>query len=337
MSALGLYQSNSRIYICTIDDKSYDNIWQIIRICLGIILIAMVVPGVLIHFFTSYFTKRVSALRHVMHQASNEDYDFQEVVRGGDELSEAFSDLEIMVHRIKEKDAVMYRAILNEQVLINEQQKMEFKMLASQINPHFLYNTLETIRMKAYTAGDKEVATAIKLLGKSMRYVLENNGTAFTSLQNVLNHIENYMKIQKLRFGEKFDYAFQVEDGIDVSKCITLPLLLQPIVENAILHGLEEKEVGGMVLIEVSRSVEDGGMCITVTDNGCGMTREALERLRVDIAIKNPGKRESIGLYNINQRVKLCYGNEYGMTVMSECGKGTTVSLHLPEKVYHDI
>lgn len=121
-----------------------------------------------------------------MHQASNEDYDFREIVRGDDEISEVYSDLEVTVQRIKEKDAMMYqamyRAILNEQVLANEQQKMEFKMLASQINPHFLYNTLESIRMKAYTVGDREVAAAIKLLGKSMRYVLENNGTAFISL-----------------------------------------------------------------------------------------------------------------------------------------------------------
>ncbi len=337
VSTLRLYQSDSRIYICTINDKSYENIRGIIQTCLIIILLAIAVPAILIHFFTSYFTRRVSTLRHVMHQASNEDYDFKEIVRGDDELSEAFSDLEVMVQRIKEKDALMYKTMLNEQELVNEQQKMEFKMLASQINPHFLYNTLETIRMKAYTAGDKEVATAIKLLGKSMRYVLENSGTAFTSLQNELGHIEIYMKIQKLRFGEKFDYMFVVEDGIDVSKCITLPLLLQPIVENAILHGLEEKETGGMVTIQMRHSVEREEICIAVSDNGCGMKPETLERLRADIVTKNPEKKESIGLYNINQRVKLCYGNAYGMTIDSERDKGTTIALHLPEKVYHDI
>lgn len=337
VSTLRLYQSDSRIYICTINDKSYENIRGIIQTCLIIILLAIAVPAILIHFFTSYFTRRVSTLRHVMHQASNEDYDFKEIVRGDDELSEAFSDLEVMVQRIKEKDALMYKTMLNEQELVNEQQKMEFKMLASQINPHFLYNTLETIRMKAYTAGDKEVATAIKLLGKSMRYVLENSGTAFTSLQNELGHIEIYMKIQKLRFGEKFDYMFVVEDGIDVSKCITLPLLLQPIVENAILHGLEEKETGGMVTIQMRHSAEREEICIAVSDNGCGMKPETLECLRADIVTKNPEKKESIGLYNINQRVKLCYGNAYGMTIDSERDKGTTIALHLPEKVYHDI
>lgn len=336
VSTLRLYQSDSRIYICTVNDKSYDNIRSIIETCLIIILLAILVPGILVHFFTTYFTGRVSALRHVMHQASNEDYDFKEIVRGGDELSEAFADLEVMVQKIKEKDALMYKTILNEQELVNEQQKMEFKMLASQINPHFLYNTLETIRMKAYTAGDKEVATAIKLLGKSMRYVLENSGTAFTSLQDELSHIEIYMKIQKLRFGEKFDYAFVIDEQMEVSKCITLPLLLQPIVENAILHGLEEKETGGLVTIRVTHLPEEG-VCIAVSDNGCGMKPETLERLRTDIVTKNPEKKESIGLYNINQRVKLCYGNAYGITIDSVRDEGTTIALHLPEKVYHDI
>lgn len=337
VSTLKLYQSDSKIYVCTINDKSYSNIWSIIQTCLIIILLAIAVPGILIHFFTSYFTRRVSTLRHVMHQASNEDYNFKEIVRGDDELSEAFSDLEVMVQRIKEKDALVYKTMLNEQELVNEQQKMEFKMLASQINPHFLYNTLETIRMKAYTAGDREVATAIKLLGKSMRYVLENSGTTFTSLQNELSHIEIYMKIQKLRFNEKFDYAFVIEDGIDVSKCIMLPLLLQPIVENAILHGLDEKETDGMVTIRIAHVVDSKEICIAVSDNGYGMKLATLERLRADIATKNPEKKESIGLYNINQRVKLCYGSAYGMTIESERDKGTTIVLHLPEKVYHDI
>lgn len=334
VSTLHLYQSDSKIYICTLNDKSYDNIRSIIQTCLVIILLAIIVPGILIHFFTGYFTRRIDTLRHVMHQASNEDYDFKEIVHGEDEISEAFSDLEVMVQKIKEKDARMYEAMLNEQELANEQQKMEFKMLASQINPHFLYNTLETIRMKAYTAGNREVATAIKLLGKSMRYVLENNGTAFTVLKNELDHIEIYMKIQKLRFGEKFDYAVAVEDGMDITQYRTLPLLLQPVVENAILHGLEERETGGMVTITIGRIFRNGKTIrISVSDNGCGMECDVLEQLRADIEQKNPEKKASIGLYNINQRMKLCYGKEYGMAIESELGKGTIVTLLLPEEV----
>lgn len=334
LSTLHLYQSDSKIYICNVNDKYYEGVLRIIQICMAIIALAIIIPGLLIHFFTEYFSNRVLTLRKVMHQASNEDYDFQGIVRGNDEISEAFADLEIMVQRIKEKDAQMYEAQINEKELINEQQKMEFKMLASQINPHFLYNTLETIRMKAYTAGDKEVATAIKLLGKSMRYVLENMGTAFTALQNELNHIETYMTIQKLRFGEKFNYQIDIAENIDAQHCKILPLLLQPVVENAILHGLEEKESGGLIRIVVDQVKKgDGSSCIeiTISDNGCGMDEETLQKLRADIETKNPEKKESIGLYNINQRVKLCYGERYGMTIMSVLGEGTSITITLPE------
>lgn len=327
VSTLHLYQSDSKIYICTLNDKSFDNIKHIIYICIAIIAVAIFIPAILIHFFTDYFTKRVLTLRQVMHQASNEDYEFREIVRGNDELSEAFADLQVMVQKIKQKDAQMYEAQINEKELINEQQKMEFKMLASQINPHFLYNTLETIRMKAFTVGDREVANGIKLLGKSMRYVLENMGTTFAELQNELNHIETYIMIQKLRFGEKFDYQIQVDETIDTEKCMILPLLLQPIVENALLHGLEEIEEGGLITVQINRCGKSEDIRITITDNGCGMDEEQLTALRHDIEEKNPEKKESIGLYNINQRIKLCYGEQYGMEIQSVIQKGTSVSI----------
>lgn len=332
VSTLHLYQSDSRIYICTLNDKSYDNIKNIIYICMAIIAVAIVIPAILIYFFTGYFTGRVLTLRQVMHQASNEDYDFEEVVQGNDELSEAFADLEIMVQNIKQKDEQMYEAQINEKELVNEQQKMEFKMLASQINPHFLYNTLESIRMKAFTVGDREVANAIKLLGKSMRYVLENNGTTFTALKNELNHIETYIMIQKMRFGDKFNYELCVDDDIDTEQCRILPLLLQPIVENALVHGLEEKEEGGMITLQVERCGGSEDIRITISDNGCGMDEATLAQLRRDIEEKNPERKESIGLYNINQRIKLCYGEQYGMAVQSELEKGTAVSITISMK-----
>ena len=299
---------------------------------MAIIAVAIVIPAILIYIFTGYFTGRVLTLRQVMHQASNEDYDFQEAVQGNDELSEAFADLEVMVQKIKQKDEQMYQAQINEKELVNEQQKMEFKMLASQINPHFLYNTLESIRMKAFTVGDREVANAIKLLGKAMRYVLENNGTSFTELKNELNHIETYIMIQKLRFGNKFNYQLISDESVDAEQCMILPLLLQPIIENALLHGLEEKEEGGMITLQVERCGNSDDVRITISDNGCGMDEMTLATLRRDIEEKNPEKKESIGLYNINQRIKLCYGEQYGMEVQSELEKGTSVSITISMK-----
>lgn len=198
-------------------------------------------------------------------------------------------------------------------------------MLASQINPHFLYNTLETIRMKAFTAGDREAAGAIKMLGKSLRYVLDNTGTVVTTLEKELEHVENYLAIQKLRFGEKFNSFFEVEEDVEAEKLSIIPLILQPIVENALLHGLEEVESGGEIRIHLY--IREEFFFMDVEDNGCGMKEEALEELRRNIDVKDFGRSKSIGLYNINQRLNLHYGGSRNMRIYSEEGKGTTVRL----------
>jgi two-component system sensor histidine kinase YesM len=234
-----------------------------------------------------------------------------------------------MVEKIKEKDAKMYEDRINSQRLLNAQQRIEMEVLASQINPHFLYNTLETIRMKAFKAGDRDVATAIKLLGKSMRYVLENTGTSSTTLKNELEYIETYLQIQRLRFTEKVNYLFVIEEGLKTEEHDILPLLIQPIVENAIVHGLEEVEKDGLIRIEV-HSVKNEILRIDISDNGSGMSPATLLSLRKKLETPHLNPNKNIGLYNINQRIRLCYGAQYGITVESTTGKGTTVSITLP-------
>ena len=327
ISTLNMYQSESRIYICTLNHHAYHDIHGIIRTCLLIVLTAIFLPGIMIFVYTHYFTTRVELLREEMHKASHGDYNITADFRGKDEISEAFADLQVMVEKIQEKEAAMYQSQIGEKELMNKQQEMEFKMLASQINPHFLYNTLETIRMNAFAAGDREVATAIKLLGKSLRYVLENTGTASTTLEKEMNYIENYIKIQKLRFGSRIEYQLVTDDEICLRDYQILPLLLQPIVENAILHGLEEKESGGLVTVHIYL---DRNLHIDISDNGCGMELEQVRKLRNSITVRNPEIKASIGLYNINQRIKLCYGSRYGMSISSAPGKGTTISLVIP-------
>lgn len=331
VSTLNLYQSDSKIYICSLNAEAYTNTSNIIITCLLIILVAAILPAIVIRLFTHYFTGRVNSLREEMHKASKEEYDIVDTIQGDDELSEALGDLKIMVQKIKKKDSEMYESRIKEQKLKNEQQVMEFKMLASQINPHFLYNTLETIRMKALTGGNSEVANAIKLLGKSMRYVLENTGTSSTTLKNELTYIETYLMIQKIRFNDKVNYELNIEEGMNVEDYQILPLLLQPIVENAILHGLEEVESNGKIMISVSAK-NDEILLINIQDNGCGMGDKELEVLMTKIRTPNLKFRSSIGLYNINQRIRLCYGENYGMEISSCVGVGTQVSLVLPLK-----
>lgn len=324
-----LYKTNSKLYIGTLDASRFDDINDIMRSWAVIFLFCIIVPLVILAIFANYFSNRVYLLRQEMHKARLQDYNMTAEFTGNDELTDAYEDLKLMVQDIKAKEAKMYEAELNEKELLNKQQIMEYKMLASQINPHYLYNTLETIRMKALTSGNREVADCIKILGKTLHYVLENTGTSSTTLKKELDHVENYLSIQKLRFGERINYTMNIQDSLNMEQYQILPLLLQPIVENAVVHGLEAINGVGMVEISVSM-VEDEQLYIAVTDSGTGMTEEELEKLRTTLATPELNPKSSVALYNINQRIRLCYGEEYGVVLESEYGKGTRVILKLP-------
>lgn len=330
ISTLSMEQSDSLMYIVTISNSAYNSVQQIVMITVLIIALAVILPAVLMRFFIMGFSSQVGRMRDEMYSASQGDYDSMEDFDGCYELTAAYKDLWIMLDKIKEKDAAMYAKEINEQKLLNEQQKMEFQMLASQINPHFLYNTLEMIRMKAITVGDTETATAIKLLGKSMRYVLDNTGIEYTTVAKELSHIETYLQIQKLRFGERVNYEIRSEEDINLNKIRILPLLLQPIVENAILHGLEEVESGGQITVNIHRDINNPDtLIISIRDNGCGMDADTLNNMRINLEKGNISKRYGIGLYNINQRIRLCYGMGYGLSIDSEEGNGTTVTARI--------
>lgn len=329
ISTANLYMTNSKLYICTMNDGIYDDIKRIDYMLVMILGLAVLVPGVVLIVFTHIFTSRVYKLREQMHKASTRNYDMLEEFSGNDELTDAYEDLKNMVNDIKEQEAKMYKAELNEKELRNNQQIMEYKMLASQINPHYLYNTLETIRMKSLTMGNKEVADCIKILGKTLRYVLQNTGTTSTTLAKEIEHVENYLAIQKLRFGERINYSLCIEEGLETSKYVVLPLLLQPIVENAVVHGLENIDSKGQIDINISHN-EFEELQITISDNGTGMKPEEFEKMQQKLKTPNLKLESSIGVYNICERIRLHYGEEYGLQLESEYGKGTKVILYLP-------
>jgi len=227
------------------------------------------------------------------------------------------------------KEAEFYESKISEQKLINTQQQMEFKMLASQINPHFLYNTLETLRMQAISNGNRNIADSIHLLGKAMHFVLENTGTDSTTLAKEVDHIQTYLAIQQLRFGDRVNYNIQIPPYLDLEQFRILPLLLQPIVENAIIHGLEGVTQNGQ--IEIAFILEEPNLYITIHDNGEGMDEEETNSLRAKISEHDSLKTaSSIGLRNINQRLCLLYGNHNGLKVESSPLEGTTITLTLP-------
>lgn len=222
------------------------------------------------------------------------------------------------------------------------QKKAEYSALQSQINPHFLYNTLETIRSQALTDGDREIAEMVRRLSSIFRYSISRKGEMVT-LRDELNNIRNYMKIMEFRFYDRFALEIDVDEEEGRIYDFYLPrLILQPIVENALSHGLDEVVAGGLVRIE---AVVADDLIITVSDNGKGMSLKKLDALNEKIhsagqkktSQERDGQEESrdtqgsgIALSNVNQRIQLLYGEKYGLSVYSSENCGTDVELILP-------
>ncbi len=328
ISTLTPIGSRDNIYIFTIDEGALPSSNRITLTCIAIVVFSLLATVCMVVVFSNIFSSRIDVLRREMHKVSQGDFNIIDDFNGNDELVDLFTDLKRMIESITQMDAEIYDARIAQQKLINHQQEIQFEMLASQINPHFLYNTLETIRMKAHSAGDKEVANAIKLLGKSMRHVLEMGGRP-VSLCSELEYIRIYLEIQKLRFTNRLDYEIVVDDDIDTTRYLILPLLLQPIVENAILHGLANKISGGFIRIGIRREQET--LFLSVSDNGEGMPPAALAELVSRMKTeRGPVTGGSIGLYNIYQRIVLYYGDAYGIEIQSEPDNGTCVTACLP-------
>ncbi len=332
VNTLKLTKTTDRLYLVSFDETAYDSIKKIMTIYFAALAFTIILPFSLLLIFSGRFANQVKVLRNEMGKASHGEYTKMEgELYGSMEIEEAYNDLLVMVENIQRMEAEEYENKIKQQNILNEQQKMEFKVLSSQINPHFLYNTLETIRMKALTSGDKEAANAIKLLGKSMRYVLENTGIQETTFKNEFDHILTYLQIQKLRFADRFEYKINVPEDVNLDEYETLPLLLQPIVENSFVHGFENRESGGVVEISFEFVGED--IAVKISDNGNGMDEERLKEVlkKVDNYTRERHK-SSIGLYNINRRIKLNYGEEYGINIKSTPETGTVVSVILPAK-----
>lgn len=285
---------------------------------------SVVLAGTLIFAFSWSFARRVGRFREQMQKASEGNFELEEKLGGNDEISQLYDYLSVMIWRIQRLLAQVYQEKIHAERLKSSQKDAEFKMLTSQINPHFLYNTLETIRMKARINKQYEIEELVKMLGKILRSSIQA-GSKDMTIREEVELAEYYLKIQQYRFGERIQYQIYVEEGTERQKI--LPLLIQPLVENCIIHGLEGSEDVGHIDICVKRSGQN--VVITVTDDGAGICGEKIAEIRRELA-GNRTKGEHIGICNVNQRVRLRYGEEYGVTVESICGEYTRVEITLP-------
>ncbi|WP_304433497.1 sensor histidine kinase [Acutalibacter muris] len=218
-------------------------------------------------------------------------------------------------------DSVQENQILRRQAQLNALQK--------QIDPHFLFNTLEAVKALAIRQDTQAVCSALQSLGDMFRYNTNRDNSSVTTLQSELRHIRNYLLIQRLRFGERLCYEIQAQE--ELLECSTLKFILQPIVENSIRYAMEPMECSYLLRITVRAQGED--VLIEISDNGPGIERERLERLRR--FIENEGEQGDfgIGMKNIAQRLRLHFPGPYGLTIDSGEGMGTTVRLLFPKRV----
>ncbi len=328
ISTMKPIESEDSIYIFSRDPSALNKIRTLQLIALLILAVSIIVPGYIIIRYTLQLTNRVNTLRTEMHRVTSGDYNIIENFKGNDELVDLFEDLQTMIHSIKDRDQTIFDSKMKEQHLLHHQKETELELLSSKINPHFLYNTLETIRMKAFNSNNYDVAEAVKLMGKYMRYNLESTGE-LTTLKSEIEYINIYLKIQKLRFADKIDFTIDIDNTLEVEKIEILPLLIQPLVENTLKHGHGETTENGIIIIKC----EDGGDYVTikVEDNGVGINKETLEEIRKRIANTATKDKSSFGLYNIQQRLYLFYGQDCHLDIQSTPGSGTSIGFTIPK------
>ena len=197
-------------------------------------------------------------------------------------------------------------------------------MLRIQINPHFLYNTLESIHSVAYLEGNREVGEMAVLLARILRYGVSDPSGPVT-LRDEAKNLDDYIRLQELRYHGTVRFAVSIDPGILDSAC--LRMILQPIVENALYHGVSSLERGGQVQVLGYRDGEN--LVLRISDNGQGMEEDKVRLLNDYLCGKNEAFR-SIGLKNVSRRIRLCYGEAYGVLVQSAPGRGTMVTVTLP-------
>lgn len=299
----------------------------------AIFIFIMILLALFVFFlYSKYVNLRVLKVQNGIEKVVKNNFELEKTIEGRDEFSQIYDNLYLMSENIKKLINEVYKQNLEKEQIKSKQSDMSFKMLATQINPHFLFNTIETIRMKSLASGDKEISTMLKLLAQLLRYNLSVKGQP-VSIKKELEAVKNYLTIQHFRFGERISYDIKI--NCELEDVYILPLIIQPIVENSFTHGLENKEKGGKINIFIDKINQDEKeiLIIKISDNGSGIKKEQLEKIRENLKLEKQDSLEtsgmSIGLGNVTSRIKLYYKNGSDVEINSQEQEGTEVILKL--------
>lgn len=316
-----------KIYAIVKRDEMLKEIYSSTFKSILITLLCFILSIGIIIIFTNSFTATINNLVMAMKNVQKGEFSVEIKANTKNELlivetsfNKMVKKIEALINEIKAKQ--------DENIYLIEKQKIaELKALEAQINPHYIYNTLNCINWMAIDKGELEISQALKCLAQIMRYSISRISEE-VPLEREMEWLENYLFLQKIRMVDKFDYQLVVEE--DTVDFPIHKLLMQPIIENALIHGFENVEIGGQITVEAKLD-EHKRLVISITDNGKGMTEEILKGLTENMkSLEEEEKHQSIGMKNVYQRIKSYYGEESDLVIQSEIKKGTTIQLIIP-------
>lgn len=283
-----------------------------------------VLAGLLLSwYFSRSIYRPIERMQKAMSEIKRGNYQTKIEINSEDELGQLSESFNVMAEHLEE----------NTQRLVQRERELSdanIKMMQAQLNPHFLYNTLDTMKWMAKENGLPEIAALSSDLAQILRMSI--SAKPMIRLADEISLVEAYTEIQKIRFEDKFELAIDIAEGLE--DCLVPKLILQPIVENAIIHGLAERETG-FVLIKASTKETGKVFEIVIQDNGMGMSREEVLRLNELKTLPHTEEsgHSSIGFYNVNAIIQLHYGQEFGLRAESKQGIGTQIYMRLPIQI----
>lgn len=291
------------------------------RLFIVFVILLIIFIVILINSYISFrVTNPIRELEKSVKELEEGNLDADIYMGGSYEVQHLGKSVQDMKFRIKG----LMQDIVSEH---EEKRKSEFDSLQAQINPHFLYNTLDIIVWQIENEKQSEAVHTVTALARFFRLSL-GKGKNIVTVRDEIDHVKNYLMIQHMRFKNKFDYEFDIAE--DVLELPSLKLMLQPLVENAIYHGMEFMDGDGMIMVKAWRKEDE--LYLSVADNGLGMTEDKVETILTGKSASGNGRGSGIGVKNVNERIKLYFGEAYGLTIDSEPDEGTTVIIHLPAK-----
>lgn len=300
-------------------DEVMSSVNTIVYILFTCVIISLVLVVIVSFKFSRTLTNPIFKLKRLMKQAESGDLTVRFNFEHNDEIGELGQSFNHMIARIDQLIQMVY-------VEQENKRTAEMKSLQEQIKPHFLYNTLDTISWMARDYDAEDIVRLVDALTNMFRIGL-SHGKDIITVKEEITHVSNYLYIQKIRYKDKLNYVIHVDESL---YAIEVPkLILQPLVENAIYHGVKAKRGGGTITIT---GVPEGeNLVFTVQDDGAGMLQEKVEELNRRMSERSVlDEKKSFGLFYIRERIQLCYGKGYGVHVESTLGEGTRVTITLP-------